>query len=209
VIDGWAMSSYSGSLGSQWTWSRSSSCQPYAQISGYHYEDLGTTLLGNNNFPFGFSWRKDQLSGIFNSYGFYNRMGFSSVLDGTSNVIMVGEVLINCNDNALSNSRHSRDFGGAWSAFGMGTAHVSTSVPVNTFTTCARSQQDAIDRRYPFPHCWEKANWNLSWGFRSRHNGGVQTVFCDGSVRFVPNTIEYMVYQYIGGRADGRSPTDF
>ncbi|WP_410964995.1 H-X9-DG-CTERM domain-containing protein, partial [Salmonella sp. SAL4435] len=69
-------------------------------------------------------------------------------------------------------------------------------MPLNTFTTCASSEQEAIHRGYPFPQCWAKSNWNISWGFRSRHPGGAQFVFADGSVQFVPDTIDYMVYQY-------------
>src|SRR5262245_24976408 len=114
---------------------------------------------------------------------------------------MVGEGLINCHDMSA--------YYGAWYHLGMGTAHMSTSVPVNTFTTCARSYQEAVERRYPFPGCMDKMNWNFSWGYRSRHKGGAQMVFADGSVRFVPDTIAYLVYQYLGGRADGHSPTDF
>jgi prepilin-type processing-associated H-X9-DG protein len=75
-------------------------------------------------------------------------------------------------------------------------------------TTCATSQTDAQARGYPFPQCWNKNNWNLSWGFRSNHPGGAQFLFVDGSVQFLPETIDYMTYQYLGGRKDSH-PVDF
>jgi len=196
VNGGWAASSYGGSLGSQRTPSADGNCNQYLQIFNYHYEGLAW------NADHGNTWRKEDLSGLFTRMGTDQKFNLSTILDGTSNVIMVGEHLINCNDHTIWNT-------GGWHYNGGGTAHESTSVPVNTFTTCARSQQDAIDRRYPFPQCWVKSNWNFSWGFRSRHKGGAQMVFADGSVQFIPITVDYLVYQYLGGRADGRSPTQF
>jgi prepilin-type processing-associated H-X9-DG protein len=37
----------------------------------------------------------------------------------------------------------------------------------------------------------------------SSHPGGINVVFCDGSVRFVKNTINYQVWYAIGTRAGG------
>lgn len=38
---------------------------------------------------------------------------------------------------------------------------------------------------------------------RSYHNGGVNAVFCDGSIRFIANVIELPVWQALGTRAGG------
>jgi len=48
-------------------------------------------------------------------------------------------------------------------------------------------------------------------GFISRHPGGVNFAFGDGSVRFIPDTISMGVLQQLGNRADGKLPprTDF
>jgi prepilin-type N-terminal cleavage/methylation domain-containing protein len=185
----WAQTSYSGSLGSQRTPSADGNCNPYMQIAGFHYEALPW------NADHGNTWRKEDVSGVFGRMGFDGKMSFSALLDGTSQVILVGETLQRCHDH----------LGGLFHYNGMGNAHASTSVPVNTFTTCATSQADAQQRNYPFPQCWPKSNWNLSWGFRSRHKGGALFLLGDGSVQFISTQVDYLTYQYLGGRADGRA----
>jgi prepilin-type processing-associated H-X9-DG protein len=119
----------------------------------------------------------------------------AGVKDGTSNTIFVGEILPECHDHRE----------GWWRYNGMGNAHASTSVPINTMTTCANSQNEATSKGYPHPQCWQKNNWNLSWGYRSYHPGGAQFLFVDGSVQFLPETMDYMTYQYLGGRKDGHA----
>ncbi len=37
-----------------------------------------------------------------------------------------------------------------------------------------------------------RATWQYAWQFGSRHPGGAQFVFCDGSVRLLTNTIDYV-----------------
>ena len=40
-------------------------------------------------------------------------------------------------------------------------------------------------------------------GFKSRHPGGAQFVFADGSVHFLFDSIDYETYQKLGDRRDG------
>ena len=40
--------------------------------------------------------------------------------------------------------------------------------------------------------------------FWSNHPGGAQFAFADGSVHFLPQTINYTTYQYLGCRHDGQ-----
>jgi prepilin-type N-terminal cleavage/methylation domain-containing protein/prepilin-type processing-associated H-X9-DG protein len=52
-------------------------------------------------------------------------------------------------------------------------------------------------------HCmW---NWHVTWGFKSRHPGGVNFAFVDGSVHFVTESINHQTYQYLGCRNDGQA----
>jgi prepilin-type processing-associated H-X9-DG protein len=149
-----------------------------------HYDAYGAADHGNSTDMRG-------ISGIFGRLG--PDINLASVTDGTSNVIMVGEILPDCNDHQS----------GWWDYNGMGNAHASTSVPLNDHTTCPNS------KRITNPSCTNPNNWNYSWGFRSRHPGGAQFVFVDGSVKNLPQTIDYRTYQRLGGRADGEPVGNF
>ena len=168
--------------------SANGSCNPWLQTNGVHFEALPW------NADHGNTWRAQDLSGMFGRIGTYDEIKMASILDGTSNVIMVGEILPQCNDHD----------GGLWHYNGEGNAHASTSAPINTMTTCATDQADATRRNYPFPQCWQKSNWNFSWAFKSRHPGGAQFVFADGSAHFIAQTVNYDTYQRLGGSRDGQ-----
>jgi prepilin-type N-terminal cleavage/methylation domain-containing protein/prepilin-type processing-associated H-X9-DG protein len=191
----WAQSNYSGSLGSQRTPSAEGNCNtwmvPESQSpNNYNYDSLGWADHGN-------TLSQNGISGMFGRLG-PPGINMGSVKDGTANTIMVGEILPECNDHEA----------GWWHYNGMGNAHASTSVPLNTMTTCVRSQAMAQQRGYPNPECFQRHNWNYSWGFRSNHTGGAQFVFVDGHVSFLSQNINYMTYQFLGGRADGRAFSD-
>ena len=134
-------------------------------------------------------------------------MNFGAIRDGTSNTIFVGEMLPECHDH---NS-------GWWNQNGMANAHASTSAPINLLTTCAGTWQEAQAKGYPYAgalgsgsgNCIAKSNWNLAWGFKSRHPQGCQFVFGDGSVHFISQTVNYATYQRLGGRRDGLAIGDY
>jgi prepilin-type processing-associated H-X9-DG protein len=48
---------------------------------------------------------------------------------------------------------------------------------------------------------WDRVS--LDSAARSMHPGGVQVLFCDGSVRFVKDTISVQVWRPLGTRAGG------
>jgi prepilin-type processing-associated H-X9-DG protein len=135
------------------------------------------------------------LSGMFGRVQNAN-IGIKDVVDGTSNTIIVGEILPACHDHG----------GGWWHFNGMGNAHASVHVPMNIKTTCNSPYKPAVSE---FPGCEAQSNWNLSWGFRSSHTGGAQFLLCDGSVRFISQNIDYNTYQNLGKRNDGKVLGDF
>jgi prepilin-type N-terminal cleavage/methylation domain-containing protein/prepilin-type processing-associated H-X9-DG protein len=131
--------------------------------------------------------------------GLYNRLGCEvnlvAIKDGTSNTIMLGEVLPRFHDH-MSN--------GTWMHFNGGYAHVSTIVPINQglrqFTrTGACGSATPYDAR----------NWNTSWGFKSQHSGGANFVFADGSVKFLNESISMTAFVLLGGRNDGQPIPNF
>lgn len=178
-LNGWGQSSYDGSLGSQGNVSYDgATCSPYQTYA---------TMVTPNN---GDTLNPTLVSGMGSRDGPGIRI--RDVIDGTSNVIHMGEVLPSCNDHAN---------GGMWHSNGMGNFHASTIVPINDYTTCSWATGNLIR----VPGCTNPNEWNISWGFRSRHVGGAHFLFVDGSVHFLSQNIDHKVtFQQLGGKADGQ-----
>jgi prepilin-type processing-associated H-X9-DG protein len=129
-----------------------------------------------------------QTSGIFSHVGWAATM--SDILDGTSNTILFGEVL-------TIFSEHAHTFWGGW--MNTNSYWHATSCPINV-----------LGRKNPsLCGCpWEGysgAESGCDMAFGSKHSGGANFALGDGSVRFLPETINYTVYQYWGTRSDGQS----
>jgi prepilin-type processing-associated H-X9-DG protein len=52
-------------------------------------------------------------------------------------------------------------------------------------------------------------NYNVYWGFKSRHPGGANFVFADGSVHFLNQSIDPKTYQLLGCRNDNQPIGDY
>ena len=180
-----AQASYDGNLGSQRTPSADGNCNTWlTQDVNYEYQ--------HGRWDHGNALESYHISGPFGRL-LFNTGTFGTIRDGTANTFFVGEILGECSSE--------RD--GWWYYNSMSNAQSSTSVPLNTFTTCVDSQQEAQRRRYFMPQCFTKSNWNFSWGFRSYHPAGANFLMGDGSVQFLNTEINYNIYQAYGGKADG------
>jgi prepilin-type N-terminal cleavage/methylation domain-containing protein len=176
-----AQSTYTGSLGSQRLPSANSACLPF----NVNMEPLPWNAdKGNTINP-------AELSGVISRYG--PTIRFADCSDGLSNVFFVGEIIPECSD-------HQEGF---WALNGMGNAHASTIVPPNFMNTCPNWPNP------PMPACTAHSNWNLSFGFRSRHAGGLHFLFGDGGVRFISENISIITYNRLGGRRDNRPVGEF
>lgn len=58
--------------------------------------------------------------------------------------------------------------------------------------TCAIPPNVNLDGRYGKAPAW---NWANTYSFKSRHRGGLNFAFADGSVRFVKDTIPFATYR--------------
>ena len=174
-LGGFTLTNYDGSAGSMTFGSPNGACNVYT--SGVLINGWG-----DGNDP-------NAVSGMGTRGG--AAIGIRDVTDGTSQTIHMGEVLPSCND-------HSGN-GGLWRENGQ-SFHAGTAASINDYTPCPWANAAQIR----FPACGNQPNqWNISWGFRSMHTGGAQFLFADGSVHFINQNINYLTYQYLGGRNDG------
>jgi prepilin-type processing-associated H-X9-DG protein len=178
------ISNYVGSLGPQC----STGGLSYEPNQGWCQPENSGLGGGFNNM--GYRWSPDHgntrtaadIRGMFNRLG--AEINMASVSDGLSNTIMIGEHLPKMSDHLQ----------GGWWHFNGGMAHNSTIVPIN-----ARS--DGTDPNDPIRSA--PRNWNVSFGFKSRHSGGANFLFGDGAVRFLRESIDHRTYQLLGCRNDG------
>jgi len=143
--------------------------------------------------------------GMFNWGGLTLRMG--DVSDGTTNTLLVGETLVGQN-NRVSEMLPQQGWVDAKSWVNLG----YTNIPINHFTPV-----DSIEAGYPLGNLTcsgtdnfrSAANGAVSRGYKSRHTGGVNFAFCDGSVRFIGQFLNQETYTYLSWRNDGRVVSNF
>jgi prepilin-type processing-associated H-X9-DG protein len=132
--------------------------------------------------------------------GMFTRLGpavkIPDVPDGLSNTLMIGECLINQNSDLLG-----ADSNKGWAGFIGGNASGTTITPINYRSDFNDGNTCTSD---PTNQLHNLDNWNVSFGFKSNHAGGVNFVFGDGSVHFLAQDINHTTYQYLGCRNDGQ-----
>jgi prepilin-type N-terminal cleavage/methylation domain-containing protein/prepilin-type processing-associated H-X9-DG protein len=128
------------------------------------------------------------------------RYGFSDNTDGSSNTLMIGERRYEDKvfDSSAVIGDKIRDWGWLWFG-GEGDANLGTSVPINfvlpkDFDTLSGGiQQTLFDDRIN--------------AFGSMHTGGANFGLADGSVQFVSQNIDMVIFQALGSRDRGEVAT--
>ena len=169
-----AISCYAPSLGSQNMASRGGWCNDYPG------NVFGTGPPGHGN-----DGRAYRVSGVF-ARGHWAAK-FRDITDGTAQVIAMGEILPNKGDHHRNGWLH---FNSLWTA---------TTGPVNYPILGIGDPGHAGPAG-----CTHYGNYTTSQAFKSKHKGGAQFVFADGSVHLLQETIDYMTYQRLGDRRDGQ-----
>ena len=167
-------------------------CKPERSgLGNWGYTDSSITTLGGSNDP-------RYARGMFSRSGVPRRV--SSVIDGTTNTILIGESLARENDFVRNAANAAR----GWTSWvNGGVVCASTIIPINWKSDldpgvwlCGTPDQNRFT-----------GNWAVSWGFKSYHPGGANFVFADGSVRFLPQNIDHKTFQLLGCPDDGQVVT--
>jgi prepilin-type processing-associated H-X9-DG protein len=120
----------------------------------------------------------------------------SDCMDGTSNTFLVGENSPNFNGQLVWVSGH-----GNWGG---------TTVPLNWRSDLKDGDTDPADGTvcsinylgsFQAVHCYR--NQYFIFAFKSRHPGGANFAFADGSVKFIKQSISMRTYCALGTRAKG------
>jgi prepilin-type processing-associated H-X9-DG protein len=108
-------------------------------------------------------------------------MAFRDIIDGTSNVIAVGERRYRFN---------SKPGGPVTTAGYIRLAGAGVVFGVQDRINAAGRRRVMARGVYIINYEYEHGNARADQGFSSQHPGGAQFVFCDGSVNFIPETVE-------------------
>lgn len=118
-----------------------------------------------------------QGDGLFCRQDFLRPRRLAQVTDGTSNTFLAGEDLPELN------------------------THCSWPYANHTQGTCAIWPNAKRPDGKPF----DKTDWPNVYSFHSKHPSGLQFAFIDGSISFIPNTIEIAVYRSLATIQSGES----
>ncbi len=176
-----AMTTYSPSMGAQKMNSWRNMCVNYPG----NLFDTGPANHGNDA-------RQHRASGVFLRGAWAAR--FRDVVDGESQVIMVGETLPHKSDHMHNGWMH---YNSLWAA---------TVGPIN-YHVVGIGEPGYAGNREKIPlnpyGCSHFKNWATTQAFKSQHKGGAQFVLVDGSVQFLSENIDYVTYNRLGDRRDG------
>jgi hypothetical protein len=149
----------------------------------YYNDGVNGPRIGNEPSTYCECWEDGD--GTFFPMVWERPVSISSITDGTSNTFIVGE------DIYLPATVGPSYFGRGYAWAHATTATMTCAIPPNLVGP--NSPPDDL------------ANWQITNGFKSRHQGGVQFACADGSVHFVSNGISLKLYRALatirGGEA--------
>ncbi len=156
-------------------------------------------------------------------------VNIAAVTDGTSNVIMAGEQIqsLSGGTDALVNLKQAVAIPAGWDGTFLTQAQLddwgsrcaaSTTQRTETgrFWNTGVHEQGSFNTLLPpnakYPNCTAHCggcapDGPAMVGARSMHTGGAHVVLGDGAVKFMSNSIDYQLWQWLGARNDGNKVT--
>ena len=162
---------------------------PYPAISSYGVSRGNFTRVPNSNPP---QYTPDDGAMISTVLGTVKLPG---ITDGTSNTFLVGELHYTQTNRVFTsgpNAGRPQTGSTSWIYGHPNINNTTTIVPLNT--------RPHVTSAADTDGYWRKSS---AYAFRSVHEGGGNFVFCDGSVRFVRDSISLATYQALGSRNGG------
>jgi prepilin-type N-terminal cleavage/methylation domain-containing protein/prepilin-type processing-associated H-X9-DG protein len=181
--------------------------QTYNKTSYHNYAaNFGNTAVGDSTTNGAMRTETTYNGNTFAGapFRFANPQHFSDITDGTSNTLMMAEVV-------QGQRLDVRGF--TW--WGDGGAFVTSLRPNDSNQdVVTHSTSCCCDNSPPNPpaNC---TGVSTSFGAlrafasRSRHPGGVNVAFCDGSGRFISNSIDPLTWQHLGTSQGGEILADY
>ncbi|MGE0755691.1 MAG: DUF1559 domain-containing protein [Pirellulaceae bacterium] len=108
---------------------------------------------------------------------------FAQILDGTSNVLMLGERSPSYSPWCAWSATN-----GVWISTRSGEKNATTGAPTGT-----PYHINAVRKLFPVPNSTEAGG--IKYGAVSLHPGGIQVACADGSVHFLAETMDHMMYR--------------
>ena len=170
----------------------------------------GATIWNNNYDPSVPDFFTD------GAFGVANPRDFGSLLDGSSNVVFLSEVISGKDDDGTD---LEVDVRGVWAAFLPGSSNYNHIITPNSSIGDVGASGGAGRNWLPLPanappNMPVEIVGGVSYdqyyaGARSNHPGGVNAGFGDGHVEFVTDTIDVVTWEDLAAIADGRVLREF
>ena len=117
------------------------------------------------------------------------RTRIADITDGASQTLLMSEVVLPPQDAVIDSRPHRFN--------DVGTPGFMTRTTPNS------SIEDDVEQCTPYLPCRVSGRGQMSLAARSRHPGGVVAALCDGSVRFVPDSINIGAWQALSTMNEG------
>jgi hypothetical protein len=134
--------------------------------------------------------------------GLPSNVGLNDITDGTSNTVMIGEML-HANNNGDCRGCWGKAHGAVVSAYTAGNPEVHGAIAIATpnvkavgnYTDAPVHCANGLTGD-PDLECIDRSGDGLGGNaMRSKHPGGAQATFNDGRVQFISNNIDKLIYR--------------